>query len=646
MKSFTTLLLIFTALHSSSAQKSSQVSPWWDLVFEQSQNGVNYDEDGFPAVYTVTVALEDLRKEEFAEFLSNLDVLASDYINDDSVKMSVLIHIEEEYDTVSNTIPPTATLQRNQDETQNLRKFEVQTSTTESHNSDTISGFPCYRNLQGIFKFMDDLVEKASSVESLTVELTDIGDSYLKTVNPQDGYDIKALKITGNGVENRGMSTTKGVFFVNCGIHAREYAPPELGARWAESLVDGYGIDTEITSILDHTLIYIILEGNPDGRMIAETQPSLYWRKNRRPGCSDLFGVDLNRNFDFNFGLVPGSSGDPCSQAYRGTQAESEPEVQALASYAREVFPADQRRDDPEGQVDDPYREDANGVFIDIHAYGKIMIYSYTYEERLSPNDDGLQALARKWKSFNNYNLAGPQQPNFIYPSSGTTKDWFYGGLGAASYTLELGTSFYQDCATFLQEIVPDNIPSLNYAAKTSVAPFSLSKGPDITALDIPAQVNYNPVAALNVTITVSDNELSAGPGNFGTSTQSISSINITIDMHPYDRDIHGNGPHVVQLAVDANSGTVSDTFTFPLSLIQTFFQHPKIGAHTLYALGTDSDGYSGLVMATSFEITCVDKVSFMHDGVEMSCDAIDDGKHCARSLQIQKSCPRKCNLC
>ena len=69
------------------------------------------------------------------------------------------------------------------------------------------------------------------------------------------------------------------------------------------------------------------------------------WRKNRRKtGSNNSFlhslrtrfasercnGVDLNRNWDSNFGGV-GSSLNPCSELYAGPSAFSEPETSALA---------------------------------------------------------------------------------------------------------------------------------------------------------------------------------------------------------------------------------------------------------------------------------------------------------------------------
>lgn len=59
-----------------------------------------------------------------------------------------------------------------------------------------------------------------------------------------------------------------------------------------------------------------------------------FWRKNRRPNAKNprCPGVDLNRNFDANFGGV-GTSGRPCAETYRGPSAMSEKESSSLNKF-------------------------------------------------------------------------------------------------------------------------------------------------------------------------------------------------------------------------------------------------------------------------------------------------------------------------
>lgn len=522
-------------------------------------------DENYPKVFKFDVPVDKIGDEEIVTFVSNIDLLNA-IPSEDNVTLSLkfLVHNREELDDISID-----KLVLDIEETKKLKESASIPPIT-GQSSETISGYPCYRNVAGMIKLMQSLKEKANSIDMLKVEILDIGDSC-------EGSDIIALKITGEGVASRGMSTNKGIMLIIAGLHAREFSPPELVARWAELLINKYGKDIEITSILDHTEVHIILESNPDGRHIAETDKQ-YWRKNTRPGCLHTPGVDLNRNFPFEWGRLDGSSANLCSNTYHGSFPKSEPETQAIVAYAKLIFPEKRR-----------------GIFIDIHSFGELILWPYDYTlDTLTPDEDSLQALARKIKYFNQYALAGPSQSVFWYPASGTTIDWAYGELTVFSLFYELGTSFFQDCPTFNNQIMPDNLPSLTYAAKLSTTPFSLAKGPDIISIII-EQKNSEEIT---VTFTVSDSAMSAGPGGHTTSTQNILYTTLSIDIHPYDVDNAGNGPKFLRVYADTNSDFITQSVSFSLSSIAIIN-----GKHVLYAYGTDSEGYDGPVIAKLFHI-------------------------------------------
>ena len=56
------------------------------------------------------------------------------------------------------------------------------------------------------------------------------------------------------------------------------------------------------------------------------------WRKNRKPVGSNCYGVDLNRNFGYQFN-TGGSSSSACSDTFHGGSAMSENEAKALQNY-------------------------------------------------------------------------------------------------------------------------------------------------------------------------------------------------------------------------------------------------------------------------------------------------------------------------
>ena len=84
--------------------------------------------------------------------------------------------------------------------------------------------------------------------------------------------------------------------------------------------------------------------------------------------------------------------------------------------------------------------------------------------------------LGRRLAGFNDYTA---EQAIGLYPTDGTTDDFAYGELGVPAYTFELGTQFFQNCATFENTILPDNREALRYAARALRAPYVLPSGPD-----------------------------------------------------------------------------------------------------------------------------------------------------------------------
>ena len=77
---------------------------------------------------------------------------------------------------------------------------------------------------------------------------------------------------------------------------------------------------------------------NPDGYEFSRSSSNnRFWRKNRRrldeASYSSYYGVDLNRNFPFQWGLDSGSSGVYYQETYRGPSANSEVETQAFINF-------------------------------------------------------------------------------------------------------------------------------------------------------------------------------------------------------------------------------------------------------------------------------------------------------------------------
>jgi hypothetical protein len=441
-----------------------------------------------------------------------------------------------------------------------------------------IPGYPCYRTVEETFTTGDNIILAHPTLASWD----DAGDSWEKvTPGGSAGYDMKVLKLT-----NSAAPGPKPKLFITAAIHAREYTTAELATRFAEYLVNNYGTDPDATWILDHHEIHIMLFTNPDGRKQAET--GLSWRKNTNQNycgaTSTSRGADLNRNFAFQWGCCGGSSGAQCDATYRGPSPASEPEVQAAQTYMQAIFP-DQRGPN----LTDPAPVDATGLYLDIHSYSELVLWPWGFTSTVPPNGPALQTLGRKFAYFNNYT---PEQAIGLYPTDGTTDDFIYGDLGVAGYTFELGTSFFQDCSTFENTILPDNLQALIYAAKVPRTPYMTPAGPDaLTVTATPATVT--PGQPANLTATINDTRFNNSTG--AEPTQAIAAAEYYVDTPPWQAG-------AVAYPMAAADGTFNSTVENVVATINT--TGLSGGRHLVFVRGKDAANNWGAFSAVFLDVT------------------------------------------
>ena len=439
---------------------------------------------------------------------------------------------------------------------------------------DGIPGYACYRTVEETFVTAQGIV----SAHPNLAQWIDIGDSWEKlTAGGDPGYDLMVLKLT-----NQAVPGPKPKFFAMSSVHAREYAPAELNTRFAEYLISRYGVDPDVTWLLDFNEVHLLLQANPDGRKKAET--GLSWRKNTNNNyCanSNSRGADLNRNYPFYWNsCAPGdgcSSGSVCNETYRGPSAASEPETQAVVNYVRSQYP-DLRADDLGAAA--PIT--TSGIFLDLHSYSELVLWSWGFTSNVSPNGAALQTLGRKFAYFNNYT---PQQAVGLYPTDGTTDDFAYGDLGVPAYTFEMGTDFFQDCATFENTIAPNNLPAMVYALKAARRPYLTPAGPEV--LNVSATPTTT-IAGTVVTLTASANDTRYRAG-YGEPTQAIAAARYTIDVPSW---VTG----VISYPLSAADGTFNSSIEAITAQLNTVGLAP--GRHSLFIEAQDASGNWGVPTA------------------------------------------------
>ena len=432
------------------------------------------------------------------------------------------------------------------------------------------------------------------------------------------------------------------------GIHAREYAPQEVGMKFIEWLLENYGKDANATMMLDLNRYHFIVH-NPDGRKLAEQDISARQRKNTNYGSAACTtannqgvlntlnsGVDLNRNYPFGWatGGSGGSDGNSCGDTFRGVSAGSEPETQAVLNYVRGAWNQavckweggalpdgrpknatycnpDNRDNGGAGELDWQTGADSNyggGVFIDLHSNARAVLWPWGVERTENnnnthtPNNKGMAVIAQRLAYHNNYS----SQQLLSYNTEGTTKDAVYGYLGAPAYTVEMGRSFYEDCGVFARETFPENFNGFHYLSRVLYRPYQLPFGPDTVnvVVDKPSVAAGAPV---NLTATVDDNRYRYS--NAGQATilpppypvvYNIKSAMAYIDKLPWEAGAVGI-PLQLSASDQARSDFPDATKTVAGTLDTTGL---AAGRHMVYVQGTNDDGKPGALSAAFVDVT------------------------------------------
>ena len=440
--------------------------------------------------------------------------------------------------------------------------------------TDGIPNFPCYRTVEENYASMDEI---AATYPGL-VDKTDIGDSWDKaTDGGPAGYDMWMMRLT-----NESRTEKYGRFFLMASTHARELVTTETAMRLMEHLLSNYGIDPDITWMLDYYELYFVPSANPDGRKFAETGE--WWRKNtdNDDGCTSYpdYGTDLNRNNDFHWG---GAGTNPCDDLYQGPSANSEPENQAIEAQVLSLFP-DQR-----GPLDtDPAPADTTGLFITLHSYSDLVLWPWGWTYTDGPNHAQLRTLGRKFAYFNNYT---PQQSSDLYTTTGTHDDWAYGVLGIAGYTFEMGEEFFQSCDSFENIIYPDNRDALLNGIKASRAPYMTPSGPESVDLTV-TPIAIAPGDPVHLTATANDTRYSNNNGS--EPTQNISEARYSIDDPSF---VTGT----VTSPMTASDGSFNSTIEGIEATIDTTGW--ANGRHTIFVESKDAAGNWGYTSAVFIDV-------------------------------------------
>lgn len=467
-----------------------------------------------------------------------------------------------------------------------------------------ITSHSCYRTLEETYAALSN--ESACGLASTHPHLAtwlDMGDSLVS------GHDIGVLKITDGNYPG-----PKAPFVIIAATHSREYVTAETATRFAEHLVQNFGVDPDVTAFLRHVEVWIMPVHNPDGREVAEVAATNMKRKNLRDvGCSGISqGVDLNRNSEqyFRYDCMAagecttglGYSTTTCDPLYSGPNwpngsGSAEPETLAVNDLMALAF-TDQRGTGPTDAAPDT----AEGLFVSIHSHGRYVLLPWEARWIDPPNFEALRTLGRRF---------GDRLPNYVVcqdcfgTASGTNVDEAYGRYGVASYTFELGTAFHQNCTgsgtTFEDDIWPQAREALMLGLKSARQPYLEPGGPEIHSLFFPTQT-FLPGQPLLIEGAADDTRVDwvDQPDSSASDTavqpeHDITGVFYSIGLPPWD-------PSAVLVPLAASDGTYdSPVETFTGNIVTTGLSG---GTHIVWLVAEDNQpgGQMGVASAVLIE--------------------------------------------
>jgi hypothetical protein len=292
---------------------------------------------------------------------------------------------------------------------------------------------PVYHTYEQIIRVVDNLIEQYPRRISKEV----IGHTQ------QGKRDIFAIKISDNVRERQ----DRPVIMFTGAIHARELIPVEICFELIQRFVTTYDTDSRVADWLRRFEIYIVPVINVDGHFIVTGNIDPRWRKNARDATDDWqsvhypTGVDLNRNYDYNFAL--GGSHDPESVRYRGPYPFSESETRAMRDLVEKIRPV---------------------LSINFHSQGEVIFYPWIWRGMNAPDDKLLTDIAQGIAD-RIVTMDGNGTYNKAYGAGlvGQSYPWLYGRYGTFDFIVETGRGAHIFPPEEVRRIVEANIPGAYY---------------------------------------------------------------------------------------------------------------------------------------------------------------------------------------
>ncbi len=283
-------------------------------------------------------------------------------------------------------------------------------STPANYNPGSMGGYFTYEEM------LEELAAMAELYPELITPIQPI-DTFLS----HEGRPVYWLKVSDNPQQDE----AEPEILYTALHHAREPNSLSQMIFYLWYLLENYESDPMVQALVNASELYFVPCINPDGYIHNQTiapNGGGMWRKNRRIVDGSPQGVDLNRNYAYEWGSDNvGSSPSPDQQDYRGTAPFSEPESQAIRYFAE---------------------QHAFQIALNYHTWGNLLLHPWGYSELLTEEDALFKAMGSSMTEQNGY-LFGNALETVGYFANGNSDDWMYGEQTSKSkiysFTPEVG---------------------------------------------------------------------------------------------------------------------------------------------------------------------------------------------------------------
>lgn len=287
----------------------------------------------------------------------------------------------------------------------------TQFATPINYHPGTMGGYFKYQEM------LDMLDQMAAQYPNLIKAREPITTAY----STHENRPVFWLKISDNPNEDE----PEPEVFYNALHHAREPNSLSQLIFYMWYLLENYDTDPEIKYLVDNTEMYFVPCINPDGYIYNETtnpDGGGMWRKNRRDNGDGTFGVDLNRNYGYQWGFDDtGSSPISNTATYRGPGPFSEPETQMIREFC--------------------LAHDFQ-IALNYHTFGNLLIYPWGWVDGPTSDHATFSTIGPFMARDNDF-LTGFGSQTVGYTTNGGSDDWMYGEQSAKekiySMTPEVG---------------------------------------------------------------------------------------------------------------------------------------------------------------------------------------------------------------